>query len=180
MADTITVHFTPTTQDYVKTYRTLQFRSPFTRLVYGVLAALELCMLASILLPGFGSNTRLWPVAIAVPIFIALAVILPGTSIGNNAQHNERMLADITWEMDDMQLRMANRFTKTKYDWDSFTGLIENGEYFFLRHSANKRLYNFIPKRAFASEAQMAAFRDLARRHTGANKEAAAPSAAGG
>jgi hypothetical protein len=179
MADHITIQFTPTSQDYVKTYRALQFRSPFTRIVYGALAVLELCMLASILLPGRGSNARLWPVAIAVPIFIALAVVLPGASIGNKAQHNERMMAGITWEMDDTQLHMANRFTETKYDWGSFLGLVENREYFFLRHSANKRLYNFIPKRAFASEAELTAFREAFKRHTGGSQEPAIRSTAG-
>lgn len=180
MADPITVQFTPTPQDYVRTYRALQFRHPATRLVYALLTAFELCLVASLFISRFESNSSLWVAAIPIPLLLLLAVMWPGYNVGRNARHNERLLAEITWEFNDERVRTANRFAETKYDWGSFQDLVENKEYFFLRHSANKRLYNFIPKRAFTSDGQMAAFRDLFDHHAGAKRQPAASAPANG
>ncbi len=178
MADRITVHFTPTPQDYVKTYRTLQFRSLFTRIVYGALGVLGLCLLSSTLAPSAGSNVRLWPIPIAILFFLALAFMLPGYSVGRRAKGNEQLLAQTGWEVDDLQLHVSNQFVDAKYEWGFFQGLIEDKEYFYLRHSSNKRLYNFIPKRAFTSAGEMQAFRELFKKHSPAGKGQAAPGAA--
>ncbi len=178
MAEDITVEFTPTPQDYINTYRMLQFRSPFTRITYGLLGLFGLCLLGSLLLPGSG-NTRMWPIVIGIIIFIGLAVWLPAYSIGRRAKGNENLLAPTTWRFNDEQLSVQNQFTDSKYNWAFFHGLVENKEYFFLQHSSNKRLYNFIPKRAFSAE-QMTALRELFSKHTGAKKGPAVPSAASG
>ncbi len=178
MADHITVHFTPIPQDYVKTYRMLQFRSLFTRIVYGTLGVLGLCLLGSTLAPSAGSNARLWPIPIAILVFLALAFMLPSYSVGRRAKGNEQLLAETAWELDDSQLRVSNRFVDAKYEWGFFQGLVEDKDYFYLRHSSNKRLYNFIPKRAFASAEEMQAFRELFKKHLPAGKEQTAPNAA--
>ncbi len=179
MADPITVQFTPTPEDYVRTYRALQFRHPATRLVYALLTVFELCLVGSLFISRFESNSPLWAAAIPIPILLLVAVLWPGYNVGRNAKNNERLLAEITWELDDDHVRTANRFAETKYDWGSFQALVENKEYFFLRHSANKRLYNFIPKRAFTSADQMAAFRDLFDRHAGVHQRPAISTANG-
>ncbi len=179
MAEDITVEFTPTPQDYVNTYRMLQFRSTFSRITYGLLVLFGLCLFGTLLLPG-SSNARMWPIVIGIIIFVGLAVWLPAYNIGRRAKGNEHLLAPTTWQFNDEQLSVHNQFTDARYDWAFFQGLVENKEYFFLRHSSNKRLYNFIPKRAFTSPEQMAAVRELFSRHTGAKKGPAVPSAANG
>ncbi len=175
MADNITVQFTPTPRDYVTTYRALQFRSLFSRIVYVGMGLLELCLIASLFIPGF--DPRFWPMAVAIPIFITLAVVWPAYSVGQRAKGNERMLAPITWELSDTGLRMTNGFTEAKYDWGSFQALVEKKDYFLLRHTTNQRLYNFIPKRAFSSAEQMAAFGEMVDRHIARSKGHAMPSA---
>ncbi len=175
MAESITVHFTPAPQDYIKTYRFLQFHNTFSRITYGMIALLEVCLIASMLVPN--SGTRLWPVAVGIPVFMVLAVLLPAYSVGRRAKGNEQLLAETTWEVNDAQLRVSNQFVEAKYEWGFFQGLVENKEYFYLRHSSNKRLYNFIPKRAFTSPAQMQEFRELFKEHTAAGKDRAVPSA---
>ncbi len=178
MADNMTVRFTPTPQDYVKTYRFLQFHNPFSRISYGVMGLFELCLIASVLIPG--SEVRLWPVAVGIPIFIVLAILLPGYSVGRRAKGNNQLLAETAWEANDSQLHVSNQFVEAKYDWAFFQGLVENKEYFFLRHSSNKRLYNFIPKRAFASPEQMQEFREMFSKHMHTGQDSAVPSAAKG
>ncbi len=176
MAEDITVHFTPIPQDYVKTYRFLQVHSTFSRISYGVMVIFELCLIASVLIPG--SQARLWPVAVGIPIFMVLAILLPGYSVGRRAKGSEQWRAETTWELNDSQLRVSNQFVDAKYEWGFFQGLVENKEYFYLRHSSNKRLYNFIPKRAFASADQIQEFREAFQKHTAAGQGRAAPSAA--
>lgn len=63
----------------------------------------------------------------------------------------------------DEQIRYKTPSIDSTLDWSLFTDLVEDDQLFLLRYKA-PRTYAIIPKRAFASPAAIAEFRDLVGR----------------
>jgi len=166
----LTVRFLPTQQDYVRVSRMLLFRGWRIWVALGTMAVVELCLLLALPNHTFTSSTFAWPIAFFLPgVFFWLFVGLPYRT-GQISKGNEMLLAEITWEFGEDQVVVKNPYQETKYDWSSFRSLTENSDYFFLRHTASKQQYQFLPKRAFADPEQQSQFRDLVRRKIAAHK----------
>jgi len=80
------------------------------------------------------------------------------------ARGRPRMLAETTWTAEEQQVTIQNQFQESRMDWGAWRACDELAGYFILPLATNRRFFQFIPKRAFASAEQMAAFRDLAAR----------------
>ncbi len=166
MADTLTFQFTPAPKDYVRASRTVLLKSPGMRVNLVGMGLFELCLICATFNNDFVARVPFsWAFTLIIPgIILLLFVVIPFTA-GQNVRKNDRLLVEVTWELSDDAVVLKNRYLETKYDWGSFISLTENKDYFFLRQTATKQFYTFIPKRAFVSSEQQSEFRELVSRH---------------
>ena len=74
---------------------------------------------------------------------------------------DERLGSPVQGQADEEQISFKTQFLETKLDWGSYHKVLESKDQFLLIHSANKNMFQIIPKRAFASVDDERAFRDL-------------------
>jgi hypothetical protein len=155
----MTFTFTPTPDDYAAVIRAMAWRHWATwaaaggfglAFLYGLWAA--------------GQIPLGWLFLLPLPLMIAYQSLFVPLQWKQQARGRPKMLAETTWTVDEQQAVVANAFHETRTEWSGWRACAETGGYFILTLSTNKRLVQFIPKRAFASAEEMAAFRDLAAR----------------
>jgi hypothetical protein len=153
--------FTPTYNDYVTTSRAYVLRQPVTLLL--VLGAGLLSVgFSAFAAANFNSLISLLPV-IAVPlILVALYVIVTPLLIASRAQGNKQLLAAMSCEASPAGIRVRSQFVDTTLDWRLFRDVIETRRYFLLVFHDGKKMFQMAPKRAFASEQDVDAFREMA------------------
>jgi hypothetical protein len=66
-------------------------------------------------------------------------------------------------EADEQRFTVTDAVDRMEHRWEAFTHVRETPHLFLLFTAA--RTFHFVPKRAFASAAELDAFRDLLRRH---------------
>jgi hypothetical protein len=96
----------------------------------------------------------------ALAIF-AYAYIIQPFITERRAKKNNRMLSPVAWELDQNNLKFKTAFAESQMDWGTFGKVIESRQYFLLIYSFNKRMFTFLPKRAFTLPEQEGAFRAL-------------------
>jgi hypothetical protein len=110
------------------------------------------------------SVVTLLPIVVAPLVLLALYLVLTPIVIASRARSRSVLFAPTQWEAGERSLRVRARQVDTEIDWRAFERLIETQRYFILALRDRRRLFLFVPKRAFASAGDEAAFRDLARR----------------
>jgi hypothetical protein len=165
VAEPMTLHFTPTEQDYLRAARALSLKRGSLWVSVGMMALLEGCLFFTVLTSAQPAPLLSWLFLLFPPLVLAaLFYGVPYWSL-RHVKGNERMLAETTWDLNDEGVAMKNRFAESKLDWGSFAGVSENRDYFFLQLSANKRLHHFIPKRALPTPEEQAHFRQFVAQH---------------
>jgi len=162
MAEPIVFRFTPTQQDYVRITRTLYARQPVNWVFLGLLILLSMF---AFYLEKISSSRNLFVLLlppISLLVFAILGFLVRPWQAGNRAKKTERMVAEVTWEVTDEFIILKSTHTEAKTDWANFKKAFENDGFFFFNLSA-VNMYQFIPKRAFESPAQMEAFRTLVK-----------------
>ncbi len=162
----LTFRFTPTKEDYIRTVQAFNMRLKsmwFVLIIAGIM-----------FIAGAANLIMTWQQGLSFP-YILLTVIFPffllflvfGNSfmIGRQVGRNERFTTEVTWELSAEEVALRTRFAEAKMDWGSFAEFLETKSYFLVVYSANKRQFQFVPKRAFASPEQEQEFRDLLGQH---------------
>lgn len=157
--DMITLSFTPTKEDYTQTVRVYLWRMGHLRLMlfafgiiftFGVVLLLvsdKYTALASLLM-------------LQLPLFCLYFWFLTPILLARRVQRNERLSSQIFWTVDAERMVIRNRFAESSIEWESLKEVSETANHYLLVG----KTFLFIPKRAFPSPAEEAAFRDLVRR----------------
>ncbi len=162
MTEPITFRFTPTPKDYVRMMRVIYVRQTGNWIFMAVLAFFSGFILW---LTMTGLRLHLYTILmapLALVFFVVLIFLVYPWRVGNRAKKNDRMTAETIWEASENQILIKSAQTEAKTDWGNFKKAIENDEFIFLK-SSTANLYQFIPKRAFESPAQLEAFRALVK-----------------
>jgi len=108
----------------------------------------------------------------SLPLIVVIAVyVMVPLRIAKQVEANEQLSSQTFWIADSDQVMIRNAVTETKLDWAVFSEVIEFQEYYLFLHAANRRVFNFVPKRAFESQSQEAAFRKVFEEKLGEPKE---------
>jgi hypothetical protein len=74
---------------------------------------------------------------------------------------DERQRTEILFEIGDEGVRIKDDFVETKYQWRNFGGVLVTEDFYFLVFAGNADCYHFVPRRAFGSEGEERAFREI-------------------
>jgi hypothetical protein len=165
MAQTISFQFTPVKGDYIKTTRAIHMSN---RQLWPILVAVvlvELCLLSAVLGRRLGDSPLNWMFVLPVPLAVVYIFVWGPINLGRQIEKNERLTCEMTWQVDDNQILAKNKFAETKMDWGTFQRFIETKDYYYLVYTINKRMFQFVPKRAFESKEQEAAFREMLKQN---------------
>jgi hypothetical protein len=162
--ETLTVVCTCTEKDYVKAARAIMMRGPASWVLWLVGLGMTTCVIVALVRSGdTGSFFRF---ALLLPAFMVLyTFVLSPMLIARRVRKHERLRTEVTWQFSDVDVLMSNKYSEVRIDWGTFQTVRETKEYYLLAYTVNKRVHQFIPKRAFESEEQEEAFRELLRNH---------------
>lgn len=157
----ITFKFTPNKDDYIKGMRAYYIHQKSTWITTALLGLLFVINFLLFAFSGQADNpVSLVFVFIFVFYLLFLLVINP-LMVGRQVQLNERLRVEVTWTVSDEGIQVVTPHAESKSDWGTYYDFFETKEHFLIRLSANKRMFQIVAKRAFASEGEMAAFRRL-------------------
>lgn len=162
----MTVAFTPAHADYVTATRAYLARQPLTLLLVAGAGLLSAAMWLFFAL-GSGQGVTLAalvPAVVIPPALLALYLVVTPLVIASRARSRAALFAPTVWDADARRLHVRAGKVEAEVDWRAFERLIETKRYFILALRDRRRMFLFAPRRAFASAADEAAFRDLARR----------------
>ncbi len=161
--------FTPNKNDYIKSFQAYYLNNWGIWAVL-VLATISLGVIAFLaLLSGELRDNFSFALAFIIPLivfiflgcFLLFALVINPLQIANKVKKDERLHSPIQYEVSAEQILFKNQFTETKTDWGSFQKFIETKDVFLLVYSINKRMFQIIPKRAFASSDDEQTFKQL-------------------
>jgi hypothetical protein len=160
--------FTPTIDDYLRALRAYLKGQKSTWITISAMGLAFLFGLYMAFTPSGGVPRN--PVLIATllilpPVLLVIMYVVLPWNIARRAQRNERLVAPTTWEIKDDSLVIANKFNVSKVEAAMFGRITETATHYLLHYRGNQRFYQIVPKRAFESRAQEAAFRQWLRRY---------------
>ena len=160
----ITVQFIPTKADYVRSVRAYYARQRIVWLTYAILAALcVLALAAGVFLDAdyLGLATTLGVVTL---ISLAFLLLVMPFMAHLQMRWNERSLCETIWQITGDRISITNTFGEATFDWGTFRRVFETRDYYLFSYTANRNLFQILPKRAFVSAEQATAFRKLVER----------------
>jgi hypothetical protein len=163
MAQTVNFQYTPTKTDYVhgmRAYLIRSWRIWIAYAVFGLMFAIGICSLVV-----FEGTYVSWLWILLSVLFFAFQMVLAPMLLGRRVRRNERLRAEMFWQVNDEHILVKNKFAETKFDWGTFHKVLETKRYYLFIYSVNKRMFQIVPKRAFESSEQETAFRDLLKRN---------------
>lgn len=164
----ISFGFTPNGEDYRKSFQTYYRENWIPAIlfpVYILLVGIFLFITGSYGMFGPGNTLYFGLLFAFVAAFYVLFVfVINPRLIAARAAKDERMSSPVQYEVTGEQLVMRTAFSEVKTDWGEYQKVIDGKEIILLLHHTNKRMFQFIPKRAFASPEDERAFVELARR----------------
>jgi hypothetical protein len=171
MIQPLEFRFALTKDDYRRGVRAFYARSSTTWILFALCLALSLMN---------------WAVFDAAPLVQAVSFVLPilfylGFLFGfmpwwlaRQVQHNERMRLETTWRVTDDRVAVSTAFAEGTMDWGTFRRVVDTPNAYLLVYTVNKNMFQIIPKRAFASPDQAAAFEQLLARKLNGPRPASA------
>ena len=175
MTETIALKFTPTKDDYARASRCLLLSKPWPWLVLIGAGLIGVCNVIAQLATGSGWSPWMWilPLPVAMAAFY-LFVWVP-MSAARLAGKQERLTCEMTWHVNDDGILMQNKFGESRVDWGTFHRFKETRGLFILVYTTTEQMGQFVPKRAFESPEQEAAFREMLRRNIKGPKAGVGP-----
>jgi len=143
----IELEFELTKQDYSKATRAFFLHQPFTWISLGLFGILFLFGLFLAFNNSGSSPSRLL-LLILFPLFLTMLLIYSPYQMGQRASKNERFTVQQNWQITEIEIKVTNQFSESKFDWGTFIGSIETKDFYLLRYSTNKNMFNILPKRA--------------------------------
>jgi hypothetical protein len=98
---------------------------------------------------------------------VALFLIAAPIVIASQAAKNKTLMSEMRWAASDAGLQVAGANTDTLLNWSLFNQVIETKNYFLLIFRQRRKLFQMIPKRAFASPQDEERFRAMSKREIG-------------
>jgi hypothetical protein len=86
-------------------------------------------------------------------------------SVGRRAQRDRRLRSPTTCQINDEQFVTQNVLGESCLEWEAFHRIIETRSYYLFVFALNRRTFVIVPRRAFSSAEEEAAFRDIVKRH---------------
>jgi hypothetical protein len=163
MSKTITFRFTPNKDDYVQAIRAFQLRQKRTLATLVISGILSLAYLCAVTVVGLGHNPFGLLLIIFFMVYLAFLFFINPLKIGRQVENNERMTCEITWEVNEKEIRITNKYSETRFDWGTFQKVIETKTHYLLTYS-NVKVFQILPKRAFDSLEQHEAFKELLKK----------------
>jgi hypothetical protein len=163
----IQLHFTPTTGDIVRSSQRLQlesFKQPGAVGSILLLLGVVSCVIAGAIINP-GPNSFLTTV-IAVVSVLVIVVIFWASPYGVARRLGKQMEAggDVTYEFSDDHFLAKDSTGELKQQWSVYHSVIVTEDFYILIFTLNKIGGRFVPRRAFESPEQEAAFRELLAR----------------
>jgi hypothetical protein len=100
------------------------------------------------------------------PLVILGVFLFAPLSAARKLQQDEKLFSRAEYEFSEEQIIIRNAFTETKNTWSMYAKVLETKTHFLLFFSINKNMFNYIPKRAFSSEAELTDFRNFLRQRS--------------
>jgi hypothetical protein len=94
-------------------------------------------------------------------ILVVCSPLLTAWFAVRRASKQPQLTSPVTYEFDDEKLYISNPKAEAKYDWSVFGKALEDDRYYFLTYVTNKNVFQYIPKKAFASSSQEAEVRSV-------------------
>jgi hypothetical protein len=160
MSKTITLRYSPTTDDHVQGMRTFMLHVARMRILLLVFA---LAFVAGIFLIIFSDSLKSAGVVMVglFPIMAIFLFFISPMALRRRVRRDRRLRAERVWELNDEQISIKNNFAEVTLEWSAFNVVKETQEqYVFMAGT-----FVFLPKRAFKSKEQEAEFRDLVKKH---------------
>jgi hypothetical protein len=96
-----------------------------------------------------------------IPAIVVYLLKAVPARIAGDVKNSERLRSLHTWEVGDQQIVVKTDFSETKFDWDTFSRVLETRDYFLLLHAVRRGLIEVVPKRAFDTTEKLSSFRNL-------------------
>lgn len=167
--DAIRFSFTPAQRDYLITARAFLLRRPLLLLIVFVLGLVSslLWLLFSLSANSADAIAFVLPAVIVpfglVALFLIVAPIIMASLVANNTA----LMSELRCEASAAGLHVASANADTTLNWELFGEVIETKNYFLLVFHDRRKLFQMIPKRAFASANDENHFRQLVKREIG-------------
>ncbi len=164
MAQSVSIKFTPTQQDYARVLRLFLVRNTINRLMLGFLVVafgfVVFNMLAqSTPVTFFEIIWLLFP-----PLFIIYILVVQPNRMGKQYMADEKMAAETTWEVNEAGVQMSTSFNSTLFEWEILSKLVTYPDYYLLTFK-KKNTFRFLPRRSFTSTEDHDAFLQLMTSH---------------
>lgn len=172
----IHLHFTPTRQDYRRARWALTLKDYRGWVIYAAVLVLFLVYLITGLIV---RRTMALPGMVYALILLGLGLFglvfdLFVTSSGKlkETMRRDQLLTPFNIDVENQGLRFRTERADTHRAWNAYAELIESTQAFILPYYKDTQSFQLLPRRAFASEAEQEAFRQLAITHIPAREGA--------
>lgn len=167
--DAIRFSFTPTQRDYIIATRAFLLRQPLYLLIVFVLGLVSSLLWLLFSLSANSAEALMFVLpAIIMPFgLVALFLIVAPIVMASLAANNATLMRELRWEASAAGLQVAGANADTLLQWGLFKNMFETKRYFLLVFHQRRKLFQMIPKRAFASVDDEARFRIVATREIG-------------
>lgn len=160
----VEVQFTPQPGDYGQSIRAFYARDRRILLTMGLCGLMLAWGIFNVAQAGrltlMSLYLLLFPIVLAAFLWWGMPLAL-----GRRVRRDSRLRSPTTWEIGDAQVTMRNEFGESRLEWTTFGRVVETKAHYLLTYSAYRGAFALLPRRAFASAEQEAAFREIVRRH---------------
>jgi hypothetical protein len=163
--ETVTFSFTPRPDDYSRAARLYYTRLPAVWIIVTLMGIISLLIVVFMVFFGQADNPLAWVSLCVLPLALVLLFVVWPARLAWMARRSPQMRSETTWQVDEGRIMIKNAYMEATLDWSMFGQAIESGELYLLTYSYNRRLFQVVPRRAFASPAHEDAFRALLRQH---------------
>jgi hypothetical protein len=168
MPDTINLHVRYTEAEFAAASRLYLWRTPQVRARLALIAMLLVlaAALLAMLTPTFGPVFLFGCVTLLSALFVSIGHLAPRRRFRADPRH----ASEFHWQFDDGGIMLTTPQVESKFRWPAFTRALADERFYLLAFGQSQLVV--IPRRAFATPAQEAAFRALLRRKLNCTLEA--------
>ncbi len=163
--ETINLKFAVTREDCIKTIRLTTFKRRRVMHLFLVVLAIVIGVLQIFVEMNKGAILWNWLLIVIIIIGVVYEYVLHPIQFARRLEKLERIPAEMTLSVDGSGIVSASKLDRARAGWSEFGDIQETEDYFFLTHTGASQLIEIIPKRAFESEEQAQAFKELAEGH---------------
>ena len=160
MSSTVSLHFRYTEEEFIAATRLYLLRTPRTLARLGLVVGMLTFGLYCLLTLSFGTPAAL---LFALPIILfsllySTCYAMPRKMYARDPRNKEEFF----WQFSEDGIRQKTSLSEATLRWELFTKVLANRRFYVLGYGKN--MFTMIPRRAFATPAQEAAFVALLRR----------------